>query len=158
MRRKTPTREGLDRAEKMAASLDGLHFVEQLAHGSIPLSPIAILLGMSVTTAGPGTVTLTCEPDESTHSRRGAVHGGLLCTLLDSAIALAAHTTYPADTPYASIDLTVHYLRPVQSSSGGLACHGKVTKPGRTLTFAEAEIIDSQGRLIATATGTVTRL
>jgi hypothetical protein len=34
---------------------------------------------------GEGESVFRCTPDESTHNPLGIVHGGLLCTLLDSA-------------------------------------------------------------------------
>jgi acyl-coenzyme A thioesterase PaaI-like protein len=47
-----------------------------------------------------------CAPDESTYNPLGIVHGGLLCTLLDSAAGCAVHTQLPAGTGYGSIALS----------------------------------------------------
>jgi acyl-coenzyme A thioesterase PaaI-like protein len=43
----------------------------------------------------PGRVVFTCVPDESAYSPIGAVHGGLVCTLLDTAAGCALHATLP---------------------------------------------------------------
>jgi uncharacterized protein (TIGR00369 family) len=58
----------------------------------------------------------------------------------------------PQGSTYTSIDLNVSYLRPVTSGSV-LQATGTVTKPGRRVGFAQAEIIDGTGRPVATATG-----
>lgn len=81
------------------------------------------------------------------------VHGGFVATLLDSALGCAAHSTLPAGTGYTSIDLTISFLRPLSADSGPLTCTGRVIKPGRRVIFAEGEVVDKDGRTVATASG-----
>ena len=40
-----------------------------------------------------GRVVFTCRPDESAYNPIGAIHGGLICTLLDSVTGCAVHST-----------------------------------------------------------------
>ena len=47
----------------------------------------------------------TLTPDESMFNPIGVVHGGIVCTLLDSALGCAVHTTLPAGKGYTSIEL-----------------------------------------------------
>ncbi len=98
-------------------------------------------------------MTFVGTPDESVYNPIGVVHGGLVCTLLDSVIGCAVHTTLPAGVGYTSIGLTVNYLRPVTADSGALTAVGRVTKPGRRVAFADGDVRDAAGRLVATATG-----
>jgi uncharacterized protein (TIGR00369 family) len=79
------------------------------------------------------------------------VHGGLVCTLLDSVAGCAVHTTLAAGMGYTSIDITVNYLRAVTTESGTLVATGRVTKPGRRVALANAEVHDGTGKLVATA-------
>ena len=146
-----------DTAEALAAlpQLDGLDFLKRMMAGELPPAPIAGHMRMELVEAEPGTVTFRCHPDESHYNPIGMVHGGLVCTLLDSALGCAAQTTLPAGTGYTSIELKVSYLRPVSSDSGPLTCTGRVTKPGRRVTFAEGEVVDKDGRTVATASGTL---
>ena len=60
-----------------------------------------------------GDVSFICEPDESAYNPIGLVHGGLVCTLLDSVLGCAVQSTLPAGVGYTSIELKVNYLRPV---------------------------------------------
>ena len=70
--------------------------MKKIAAGELPGAPIAGHFGMDVLEVGPGTVTFRCRPDESHYNPIGMVHGGLVCTLLDSALGCATHTTLPA--------------------------------------------------------------
>jgi uncharacterized protein (TIGR00369 family) len=99
-----------------------------------------------------GLAVFECTPDESVYNPIGLVHGGLVCTLADSVAGCAVHTTLEPGARYTSIDITVNYLRPVTLGSGRLVATGRVTKPGRRVALATAEVTDGAGRLVATAT------
>jgi uncharacterized protein (TIGR00369 family) len=144
-------------AEALAVlpELDGIEFLKRMAAGDLPAAPIAGHFAMELTEVDHGSVTFTCRPDESHYNPIGMVHGGLVCTLLDSALGCATQTTLPAGTGYTSIEIKVSYLRPVSAASGPLTCVGRVTKPGKRVTFAEGEVLDNAGRTVATATGTL---
>jgi uncharacterized protein (TIGR00369 family) len=83
------------------------------------------------------------------------VHGGLVCTLLDSVAGCAVHSTLPAGVGYTSAEIKVSYLRPVRADTGKLLAHGWVVKPGRRLAFAEADVRSPDGKVIATASSTL---
>jgi uncharacterized protein (TIGR00369 family) len=143
-----------DQAATVAAGagLSGLGFMQALMDGKIPPPPIALLLNMRPTRVEHGLAVFECTPDESVYNPIGLVHGGLVCTLADSVAGCAVHTTLPPGTGYTSIDITVNYLRPVTLASGTLVATGRVTKPGRRVALASAEVADAAGRLVATAT------
>jgi uncharacterized protein (TIGR00369 family) len=134
------------------AKLAGLDFLRAIRDGRLPPPPIATLLGMTIVEIDPGRVVFECKPDESAYNPIGTVHGGLACTLADTVAACAVHTTLDAGVAYTSIDLNVSYLRPITTASGVLRATGLVTKPGRRVAFASAEIADAAGKLVATAT------
>ncbi len=136
------------------ASTDGLAYLRAMADGEVPPPPIAELIPMGITSVEPGEVVFTCTPDESAYNPIGSVHGGLVCTLLDTVAGCAVHTTLPAGTGYTSLEIKVSYLRPVRAGQGVLTATGRVTKPGRRAAFAEGEARDDQGRLVATASST----
>jgi uncharacterized protein (TIGR00369 family) len=133
------------------AGLSGLGFWQGLMEGTIAPPPIALLLNMRITKVGPGLVVFECTPDESVYNPIGLVHGGLVCTLADSVAGCAVHTTLPPGVGYTSIEITVNYLRPVTLASGTLEATGRITKPGRRVALASADVTDAAGRLVATA-------
>ena len=135
--------------------LSGLDYLRKMMGRELPGPPIAAHFAMDIVEVEEGTVTFTCQPDESHYNPIGAVHGGLVCTVLDSALGCATHTTLPAGVGYTSIEIKVNYLRPVTRDSGPLRCIGRVTKPGRRVAFAEGEVLDKDGKVVATATGSL---
>lgn len=136
-------------------TVSGLEFLTRMKNREVPGPPIAAHFAMDILEVEPGSVTFTCTPDESHMNPIGVVHGGLVCTLLDSALGCATHTTLPAGTGYTSIEIKVSYLRPVTAAAGPLTCVGRVTKPGRRVAFAEGEVVDGAGKVVATATGSL---
>ena len=137
------------------ASLSGLDYVNAIIEGALPPPPIAQLFGMRLISAEPGRAEFHCDPDESAYNPLGIVHGGLVCTLLDSVVGCAAHTSLPKGVGYTSIELKVNYLRQVHSDSGPLKAVGVLTKPGRRVAFADGTVEDRHGKLVATASGSL---
>jgi uncharacterized protein (TIGR00369 family) len=131
----------------------GLQALEAIRDGVVAPPPIASHFGFGITEVSEGGVTFTCETDESAYNPIGMVHGGLVCTLLDTVIGCAVHSTLPAGFGYTSIELKVNYLRPVHADGRLLVARGWVTKPGRRVAFADGEVRDADGKLLATASG-----
>lgn len=136
-------------------ALSGIDFMRKMVAGELSGAPMASHFAMDVIDVDSGSVTFRCTPDESHYNPVGTVHGGLVCTLLDSALGCATHTTLPAGMGYTSIEIKVNYLRPVSAGNGALICRGRVTKPGRRVTFAEGEVLDGEGKVVATASGSL---
>lgn len=134
------------------AAMSGLEFLRAIAEGTLAPPPIAALFLMRPVSFEDGRTVFECEPDESSYNPIGVVHGGLVCTLADTVAGCAAHSTLARGVGYTSIDIGVNYLRPVTRESGVLRATGQVTKRGRRVVFATAEIVDGTGKLVATAT------
>lgn len=135
-----------------AADRSGLEFMRAVAAGEVPPPPIAQLLNIRLREVDHGLAVFECEPDQSVYNPIGVVHGGLVCTLADSAAGCAVHTTLEPGVAYTSVDITVNYLRPVTLNSGTLVVTGKVVRSGRRMALAAVEVHDGAGRLVATAT------
>lgn len=135
-------------------SLSGREYLQAMIDGRLPPAPIGGLIAMTAVSVGEGTVEFRCRPDESAYNPIGVVHGGLVCTLLDSVAGCAVHSTLPAGVGFTSLEIKVSYLRPVRQGQGELTATGRVTKPGRRAAFADGEVRDEDGRLIATASST----
>jgi uncharacterized protein (TIGR00369 family) len=133
----------------------GLETMQAIRDGVLPPAPIAMLMQMGITGLEEGRVEFTCAVDESVYNPIGVVHGGLVCTMLDTVAGCAVHTTLPAGVGYTSIELKVNYLRAVHVASGPLTAIGRVIKPGRRVAFAEGEVLDAAGRSVATASSSL---
>jgi uncharacterized protein (TIGR00369 family) len=133
----------------------GLETMQAIRDGVLPPAPIGKLMQFDIRAVEEGRVEFGCTLDESVYNPIGVVHGGLVCTLLDSVLGCAVHTTLPAGVAYTSIELKVNYLRAVHASSGPLTAIGRVVKPGRRVAFAEGEVLDATGRTVATASSSL---
>jgi len=83
-----------------------------------------------------------------------AAHGGVVCTLLDVAMAAAARSDDPA-ARCVTIDMSVQFMRP---GTGILTAEGRMLRLTKTLAFCEAELRDAAGELLAKSHGTFKRL
>ena len=135
--------------------LSGLDYFSGLRDGSIPPPPIASLMNFDLVDAQYGHVEFQCSPGEAHYNPLGMVHGGLACTLLDTVLGCAAHTTLEAGVGYTSIDLAVRYLRPITLRTGSLRAEGSVVKAGPRVVFTEGRLSTASGELLATATSTL---
>jgi uncharacterized protein (TIGR00369 family) len=131
----------------------GLDYLQAMLAGRLPPPPIAATMGFTLGAVGSGEVSFVGTPDTSVYNPIGVVHGGYVCTLLDSALGCAVHSTLPAGVGYTSIEIKVNYLRPISAASGELTARGWVTKPGRRVAFADGDVRDAAGTVLATATG-----
>jgi len=135
-----------------ATGLSGLEFLYAIRDGALPRPPIAQLMGFALVEVAPGLAVFECTPDESVYNPIGVVHGGLVCTLTDSAAGCAVQSSLEAGVAYTSIDINVTYLRPVSLVTGLIRASGRLTKPGRKVAYATVKITDRSGKLLAQAT------
>ena len=110
----------------------GLETMEAIRDGVLPPPPIAMLMQFGIGSLKEGRVEFTCDVDESVYNPIGVVHGGLVCTLLDTVAGCAVHTTLPAGFGYTSIELKVNYLRAVHATSGPLTADRHGDQAGTT--------------------------
>ena len=132
----------------------GLEQLRALADGRTPPPPISSHIGLEFVSVAEGYVVMTAQPDESHYNPVGSVHGGFFATVLDSVCGCAVHSTLPAGVGYTSLEIKVSFLRPITAGTGAVTAHGWVTRRGKTAAFAEADIRDSDGRVLATASST----
>ena len=136
-------------------AMAGIDYLQAMVDGVLPPPPIAGLLRFDLVSAEPGRVVFTCQPDESAYNPIGAIHGGLVCTLLDSVTGCALHSTLPQGRGYTSVEIKVNYLKAVRLSSGLLTATGMVVKSGSRVGFTEGVVTAGSGSVVATATSTL---
>lgn len=77
------------------------------------------------------------------------VHGGLVATLLDSAMGGACWSAIGGGETFLTADLHVEFMRP--SRPGLLRAEGRVVQRTRRVAFCAAELFDAGGQLLAAA-------
>ncbi|MDQ3757198.1 MAG: PaaI family thioesterase [Actinomycetota bacterium] len=117
-------------------------------------SGLAALLGMQAEVVEDGRVVFAFEASEDLANPFGTVHGGIVATVLDSAMGMAALTVTPDGAATTTAGLEVKYLRPVATDAGLLRAEGVVVHAGRRVVTAEGRLVGPDDRLYATATTT----
>lgn len=109
-------------------------------------------MGFRAVSIEPGEAVMEMETTEAHHNPMGTVHGGVICTLADSAMGMAHASTLMIGETTTTLELKINFLRAVKSWT--LRAAGKVTKGGRTVSLVECEVWDERGRLVAKASST----
>jgi acyl-CoA thioesterase len=99
---------------------------------------------------------ISMEMRDDLKQPHGVLHGGVTATLIDTTMAFAVRTRIPNGEPTATIDLTIHYLRP--HVEGTITCTAKNVRAGKRIFTVSAEVMNREGKLLATAVSTYTKL
>ena len=118
--------------------------------------PFAKLLGIEVESVEPGVATLSMKMREDLKRNGGIAHGGAVATLIDSAMAFAIMPVLGENEHSMTVDLTIHYLRPV--SEGAARATARVVRAGKRVITVSAELFDGNEKLAATAISTYLRV
>jgi uncharacterized protein (TIGR00369 family) len=128
----------------------------ELIHEALEKVPFARLLRIELEDVAPGIATLSFEIWDELKQNNGVVHGGAIASLIDTAAAFAIIALLPAGQQATTVDLTINYLRPL--TSGRARATARVTRAGRRIIAASAELVDNGGKLAATALTTYIKL
>ena len=115
-------------------------------------SPFHQWLGLTVLAVSDDGVEIkaTWREEWVVNVERRYTHGGILAALIDLAADFAMIKQTGRGVP--TIDMRVDYHR--AALPGDLIARGKVVRFGSQFATAEAEIVDKDGKLIATGRGT----
>ena len=130
----------------------GIEQIRAFFRGLAPKPPIHHLTGLVPTEVGPGTATFTMPATGWLLSTPGWVQLGTLAMLADGPLPLAVQTSLPPATPYATSELSLSFLRPVNDQSGTLVARGRLIHAGRSLALSEVHIVDGRGKLVSHGT------
>ena len=134
----------------------GLEFLEAVLRGDLPEPSIGRVLGLEPVDFSPGHAVWAATPDERHMSLIGSVHGGYTALVLDSALGCAVHTMLPAGVAYATLELSVNYIRPITPVTGRVLCEANAIHVGRTTATADGRLTrESDGKLLAHAKTTI---
>ena len=77
------------------------------------------------------------------------VHGGMVTTLLDTAMGAACANALGEGESFLTADLHVEFFRPARP--GTLRAEGRVVQRSRRVAFCTADLTDAEGMLLASA-------
>ncbi len=133
---------------------DGLSFLRGIIDGSQPAPPFAQTMDFDLVEADEGRVVFVGRPSPRFFNPLGTIHGGWTATILDSAMACAAHATLKPGEGYTTLEMKLNYVRPVMPESGTVRCEGKLIHRGGTVITTEGKLVDERGKLLAHGTET----
>jgi uncharacterized protein (TIGR00369 family) len=124
--------------------------------GFFRASPFMVDLGVEPTLAEAGRVhtQLVIAPRHGQHT--GVVHAGVIAAMADHTMGAAAQTLAPDGHWVLTAEFKTNLLRGAAGEQ--LECVARVVKPGRQISFTEAEVYALAGgerKLVATASGTM---
>ena len=99
-----------------------------------------------------GAFVLELDLERRHMSRAERAHGGVLFSLLDTALGRAVLSELPPGRGCATVELKINYFRPVQH--GTIRTSGRCVQRTKSLAYAEGDIVNAEGKLLARATGT----
>jgi uncharacterized protein (TIGR00369 family) len=137
-----------------SGSLSGLEYMRAIKNSKISPPPIAKLVGYKITEVENGLVVFELNPAEYHYNPFATVHGGILSTLLDSAMTSSILTTLHIGFSCTTIEIKVNFIKPVTCEIEVVRCEGRPIHIGKRLATAEGKLLDNKGTLYAHGTST----
>ena len=129
-----------------------LNAATQLANLGEELNvPFLKLLGVRLISAemGKGEILLALKPEHT--NTWDVAHGGVLLTLMDVAMAVAARSSDPGDRSVVTVEMKNNFM---QAANGILRVKADTVRRTATMAFCEAKLYNDQGEVCCMATGT----
>jgi uncharacterized protein (TIGR00369 family) len=113
--------------------------------------PFLKLLGVRCLSAdmGKGEILLALKPEHT--NTWDVAHGGVLLTLMDVAMAVAARSGDPGDRSVVTVEMKNNFM---QAANGILRVKADTIRRTATMAFCEAKLYNDQGEICCMATGT----
>lgn len=113
-------------------------------------TPFTRLIGMQRDFSENGKAQISLDPHTDLGNVIGAVHGGVVVTLLDVVMASAAVSRVDFQKTVVTLNLNTSFLEP---GRGVLIAQGEVVDYDDDVAWCQARVLDAQGRLVAKAQG-----
>ncbi|MEM3562565.1 MAG: PaaI family thioesterase [Candidatus Jordarchaeaceae archaeon] len=114
-------------------------------------SPYYKLLGMEVVDINENYSKLRIPFKEDLLQIQGVVHGGVVASIADAAVAIALFSLVDLGDILSTIEIKVNYLAPVKS--GEIIAEGRIIHKGSRIALGEADV-KNEGRLVGKALAT----
>jgi len=137
-----------------AALISGLDYLKAIKDGRINPPPIAMLVGYKISEVDSGYAVFELDPDEYHYNPFGTVHGGIISTILDTAMTTSVLSTLRKGVSCSTVEIKVNFIRPVTTDTGTLRCEARPIHIGKHLATAEGKLKDKKDNLYAHAVST----
>jgi uncharacterized protein (TIGR00369 family) len=104
-------------------------------------------IGIRVESVEAGAATLSLKVDPFHLQSLGSVHGGVVATLIDSAIANAVYSMRTDGRTGVTVDLNVNFLKAI--SEGSLRAVARVEHSGNSIMIGSCEVLNDANERVA---------
>ncbi|MCL4535436.1 MAG: PaaI family thioesterase [Bacteroidetes bacterium] len=105
------------------------------------------LLGIELADLEDGFARLRLPVRAELQQGYGALHGGAITSLADSALAVALISLVEPDQRVSTVEIKVNFLRAVRA--GQLVAEAHIVHKGRRLALGEVDVRNKEGELVA---------
>jgi uncharacterized protein (TIGR00369 family) len=134
--------------------LDGFERLAAIKRGDSPPPPAAELLGLGLDEFERGRTVFSVVAEELHENPMGTMHGGIVATLVDTAMGCAVSSTLSAAEGFTTLELSTNFVRAITQSTGRVYAEGRVIHRGGRVVTTEARVYDDAGTLYAHAKST----
>ncbi|MES2591235.1 MAG: PaaI family thioesterase [Bacteroidota bacterium] len=134
---------------QQASQMSGMEYIEAMLNKQLPGPPVIETLDFKLKSIEPGKAVFSFVPAEFHYNPIGSVHGGVISTILDSAMGCSVHSLLPKGKAYTTLELKVNFLRAITKENAELFAVGKIIHCGNKTALVEAQVIDSQNKVYA---------
>ena len=131
------------------SSVSGLEYLKAIKDSKISPPPAALLVGYRITEVDDGYAVFELDPAEYHYNPFATVHGGILSTLLDTAMTASVLSILPKGHSCSTIEIKINFIKPVTAKTGTLRCEASPIHIGKRLATVEGRLIDKNGELHA---------
>ncbi|MDY0779835.1 PaaI family thioesterase [Tenacibaculum sp. IB213877] len=134
--------------------LSGLDYMESMHKGSLPVPPILKTIDFKIQNVEKANISFEFIPQTFHYNPIGSVHGGVITTVLDSAIGCTIHSMLAKGYGYTTVEIKVNFIKKITIETGKMITDCKIIHKGRTTALVEASLKDKQGKIYAHAVST----
>jgi uncharacterized protein (TIGR00369 family) len=140
------------------AKYGGLDVLRMMQRGELDPPPLAQAFGFRIDEVEDGRVEFSMTSQEWMCNPAVVLHGGIVATLMDTVLTLCVLTKLPAGRTATTMDLHVHYVRPLLPDGTRFRAVGEAVHLGSTMATAEAKVYNAAGKIVAHGTTTLALL
>lgn len=129
---------------------------EQRVRASFARQQAMATMGARIEAVRAGEVTVRLPYDAKITQQHGFIHAGMVAAIADSACGYAALSLMPAEAAVLTTEFKINLMSPARGDY--LLAHGRVVRPGRTLTVCLGEVFahaDGSAKQVALVTATM---
>ncbi len=106
-------------------------------------------LGILAEVLEAGRTVWTLTPSPAAANAMFIVHGGVIATLMDTAMGSAVYTMLPDGALYTTLEFKVNFIRTLALDADPVSCEARTVHVGRRTATAEARVTGAAGAVIA---------